>query len=409
MPPAALTPMNKHPDSSVFREDTQVIVSGRDTKSYGGLINPPVYHGSTILAESVETYNSRYLDSQDGEQVMVYGTMGNPTAWSLENAIAELEGGYHCSTYPSGLAAISVALMAFLRSGDHLLMTDSTYVPTRRFCNTVLRRFGVETTYYDPLIGAGIESLMRPNTAVVYTESPGSNTFEVQDIPAIAEVARKHGAILQLDNTWASPLYFKPFEHGADISIQAATKYIVGHSDVLLGSVTTTKETWKTLRDCTWQFGQCVAPDDLYLAQRGLRTMAVRLRQHQQNSLEIAEWLRNRDEVRQVLHPGLPDAPGHDIWKRDFLGASGLFGVELKTFAKKAVEKMVDEMRLFGIGSSWGGYESLMLPVNVRDLRTASPWCFEGPLLRLYIGLEDVDDLKDDLHDGLGRLRNFKG
>ena len=401
--------MNKHPDSSVFREDTQVVVSGRDTKSYGGLINPPVYHGSTILAESVETYNSRYLDSQDGEQVMVYGTMGNPTAWSLENAIAELEGGYHCSTYPSGLAAISVALMAFLKSGDHLLMTDSTYTPTRRFCNTVLRRFGVETTYYDPLIGAGIESLMRPNTAVVYTESPGSNTFEVQDIPAIAEVARKHGAILQLDNTWASPLYFKPFEHGADISIQAATKYIVGHSDVLLGSVTTTKETWKTLRDCTWQFGQCVAPDDLYLAQRGLRTMAVRLRQHQQNSLEIAEWLRNRDEVRQVLHPGLPDAPGHDIWKRDFLGASGLFGVELKTFAKKAVEKMVDEMRLFGIGSSWGGYESLMLPVNVRDLRTASPWRFKGPLLRLYIGLEDVDDLKDDIHDGLERLRNFKG
>ena len=340
---------------------------------------------------------------------MVYGTMGNPTAWSLENAIAELEGGYHCSTYPSGLAAISVALMAFLKSGDHLLMTDSTYTPTRRFCNTVLRRFGVETTYYDPLIGAGIESLMRPNTAVVYTESPGSNTFEVQDIPAIAEVARKHGSILQLDNTWASPLYFKPFEHGADISIQAATKYIVGHSDVLLGSVTTTKETWKTLRDCTWHFGQCVAPDDLYLAQRGLRTMAVRLRQHQQNSLEIAEWLRNRDEVRRVLHPGLPDAPGHDIWKRDFLGASGLFGVELKTFAKKAVEKMVDEMRLFGIGSSWGGYESLMLPVNVRDLRTASPWCFEGPLLRLYIGLEDVDDLKDDLYDGLGRLRNFKG
>ncbi len=401
--------MNKHPDSSVFREDTQVVVSGRDTKSYGGLINPPVYHGSTILAESVETYNSRYLDAQDGEQVMVYGTMGNPTAWSLENAIAELEGGYHCSTYPSGLAAISVALMAFLKSGDHLLMTDSTYAPTRRFCNTVLRRFGVETTYYDPLIGAGIESLMRPNTAVVYTESPGSNTFEVQDIPAIAEVAREHGAILQLDNTWASPLFFKPFEHGADISIQAATKYIVGHSDVLLGSVTTTKETWKTLRDCTWQFGQCVAPDDLYLAQRGLRTMAVRLRQHQQNSLEIAEWLRNRDEVRRGLHPGLPDAPGHDIWKRDFLGASGLFGVELKTFAKKAVEKMVDEMRLFGIGSSWGGYDSLMLPVNVRDLRTTSPWRFEGPLLRLYIGLEDVDDLKDDLNDGLGRLCNFKG
>ena len=401
--------MSKHPDSSVFREDTQVVVSGRDTKSYGGMINPPVYHGSTILAESVEAYNSRYVDWQAGEQVMVYGTMGNPTAWALENAIAELEGGYSCSTFPSGLAAISVALMAFLKRGDHLLMTDSTYAPTRTFCNKVLERFGVETTYYDPLIGLEIESLIRPNTAVVFTESPGSNTFEVQDIPAIAEVAHKHGAILQLDNTWASPLYFKPFEHGVDISIQAATKYIVGHSDVLLGSVTSTKESWETLRDCTRHFGQCVAPDDLYLAQRGLRTMAVRLRQHQQNSLDIAEWLRNRDEVRQVLHPGLPGAPGHEIWKRDFLGASGLFGVELKLFAKKAVEEMVDEMRLFGIGSSWGGYESLMLPVNVRDLRTVSPWRFEGPLLRLYIGLEDVDDLKDDLNDGLERLRNFKG
>ena len=400
--------MNKKTDSSVLREDTKVVVSGRDIKNYGGVINPPVYHGSTILAESVESYNSRYLEAKEGEQVMVYGTMGNPTAWALENAIAELEGGYHCSTYPSGLAAISVALMAFLKSGDHLLMTDSSYAPTRRFCDKVLRRFGVATTYYDPLIGAEIESLMRPNTAVIFTESPGSNTFEVQDIPAIAEVARKHGAITQLDNTWASPLYFKPFEHGVDISIQAATKYIVGHADVLLGSVTTTKENWKILRDCTWHFGQCVAPDDLYLAQRGLRTMAVRLRQHQKSSLEIAEWLSNRNEVRQVLYPALPDAPGHEIWKRDFLGASGLFGVELETFSQKAVEKMIDEMRLFGIGSSWGGYESLILPVNVRDLRTASPWRFEGPLLRLHIGLEDVDDLKDDLNDGLERLRNFQ-
>ena len=401
--------MNKKPESTVFREDTKVVVSGRDTKNYGGVINPPVYHGSTILAENIECYRSRSLEAQEGGQVMTYGTKGNPTAWSLENAIAELEGGYHCSTYPSGLAAISVALMAFLKTGDHLLMTDSTYEPTRKFCETVLKRFGVETTYYNPLIGAEIETLLRPNTAVIFTESPGSNTFEVQDIPAITAIARKYGVITQLDNSWASPLYFKPFEHGVDISIQAATKYIVGHSDVLLGSVTTNKENWKTLRDCTWNFGQCVAPDDLYLAQRGLRTMAVRLRQHHQSSIEIAEWLSNCDEVRQVLYPALPDAPGHEIWKRDFLGASGLFGVELETFSQKAVENMIDEMRLFGIGSSWGGYESLMLPVNVRDMRTASPWHFQGPLLRLHIGLEDVDDLKDDLSDGLERLRNFHG
>ncbi|MBC8259962.1 MAG: cystathionine beta-lyase [SAR324 cluster bacterium] len=401
--------MNNNPDSVILREDTKVVVSGRDSKSFGGMVNPPVYHGSTVLAESVAEYNTRHDSRLNDEQVMVYGTMGNPTGWALENAIAELEGGYNCATYSSGLAAIAVALMAFLKSGDHLLMTDSTYAPTRRFCDSVLKRFGVETTYYDPLIGAEIKSLLRPNTAVVFTESPGSHTFEVQDIPSIAEVAHQHGAIVQMDNTWASPLYFKPFEHGVDISIQAVTKYIVGHSDVLLGSVTTTKEHWKTLRDCTWHFGQCVAPDDLYLAQRGLRTMAVRLRQHHKSSLKIAEWLSNRAEVRQVLYPALPGAPGHEIWKRDFLGASGLFGVELKPFSQKAVEKMIDEMRLFGIGSSWGGYESLMLPSNVRDIRTASPWRFEGPLLRLHIGLEDVDDLKDDLKDGLERIRNFGG
>ena len=287
-------------------------------------------------------------------------------------------------------------------------MTDSVYAPTRRFCNTILKRFGVETTYYDPLIGADIGSLLRPNTSVVFTESPGYHTFEVQDIPEISKVTHAYGAKILMDNTWASPLFFKPFGHGVDVSIQAATKYIVGYSDVMLGTVTATKEAWPELRDCTGDMGQCAGPDDLYLAQRGFRSMAVRLRQHQSNALLIAEWLQTRPEVREVLYPALPGAPGHEIWKRDFLGASGLFAFELQPCTEKAIEAMLDGMRLFGMGYSWGGYESLLIPENVRKIRTAVPWRFEGPLFRIHIGLEDVEDLKDDLKAGLERLRDFR-
>ncbi len=401
--------MSKKLDSSVLRDGTKVVVSGRDPKRFGGMVNPPVYHVSTVLAETYDQLKSRDQEEESGIQKMTYGRRGTPTSWALENAVAELEGGYRSLTFPSGLSAVTGALLAFLKAGDHLLMTDSVYGPTRRFCNTILKRFGVETTYYDPLIGAQIGSLLRSNTTVVYTESPGSHTFEVQDIPAISKIVHTHGAKIMMDNTWASPLFFKPFEHGVDVSIQAATKYIVGYSDVMLGTVTSTKEAWPELRDCIGDMGQCAGPDDLYLAQRSFRSMAVRLRQHQENALFIAKWLQTRTEVQQVLYPALPEDPGHEIWKRDFLGASGLFAFELQPFSEKAIVAMLDGMRLFGMGYSWGGFESLLIPENVRNIRTAVPWRFEGPLLRIHIGLEDVEDLKDDLSDGLDRLRSLYG
>jgi len=401
--------MSNLPDLSSLREDTRIILSGRDPHRYGGMVNPPVFHVSTVLAESIEQLNSRDHLEESGAQEMAYGRKGTPTSWALENAVAELEGGHRCLTYSSGLGAVTGALLSFLKAGDHLLMTDSVYAPTRKLCNTVLKRFGIETTYYDPLSGADICTQLRANTTVVFTESPGSHTFEVEDIPAIAEAAHTHGAKVLMDNTWASPLFFKPFEHGVDVSIQSGTKYIVGHADAMLGTVSTTKEAWPELRDCTASIGQCSGPDDLYLAQRGFRTLAVRLRQHQSSALKLAEWLQRRTEVRQVLYPALPGALGHEIWKRDFLGASGLFGIELEPCAEESVVDMLNGMRLFGMGYSWGGYESLLIPANVQKIRTVVPWRFEGPLLRIHIGLEDVDDLKDDLKDGLKRLRNFRG
>ena len=388
-----------------FGEETRVVTAGRDLKNYAGAVNPPVYHVSTIISKSVAELKARSNREDDGDQIMAYGRRGTPTSWALENAVAELEGGYRTLAYPSGLAAIAGTLFAFLKSGDHLLMTDSVYAPTRRFCNQTLKRFGVETTYYDPQIGSGIQELLRPNTAVVFTEAPGSHTFEVQDIPAIAEVSHTHGAKVLMDNTWASPLFFKPFAHGVDVSIQAGTKYIVGHSDAMLGTATATRERWPTLSEATWDMGQCAGPDDLYLAQRGFRTLSVRLQQHYRNGLEIGEWLRSRPEVRQVLHPALPDTPGYALWKRDFLGASGLFGIELEPCSENAIAVMLDGMQIFHMGYSWGGYESLIVPTNVRSIRTASPWNFEGPLVRLHVGLESVSDLKDDLAEGFQRLR----
>lgn len=385
-------------------EATRVVTAGRDLKNYAGAVNPPVYHVSTIISKSVAELKAHSIREDGGDQVMTYGRRGSPTSWALENAVAELEGGYRTLAYPSGLAAIAGTLLAFLKSGDHLLMVDSVYAPTRRFCNQVLKRFGVETTYYDPQIDSGIRELLRPNTTVVFTESPGSHTFEMQDIPAIAEVAHAHGAKVLMDNTWASPLFFKPFEHGVDVSIQAGTKYIVGHSDAMLGTATTTQECWPALSTTTWNMGQCAGPDDLYLAQRGFRTLSVRLQQHYRNGLTVGEWLHSRSEVRQVLHPALPETPGYELWKRDFLGASGLFGIELEPCSENAIAAMLDGMQIFHLGGSWGGYESLILPTNVRKIRTATPWNFEGPLVRLHVGLESVSDLKDDLAEGFQRL-----
>ncbi len=386
-----------------MKEETKLVVLGRDSRANHGIVNPPVYHASTVLYPTVKDLESR---SDWPPKSVTYGLHGTPTTFALEDAIAELEGGFDAVITPSGLSAIILALMAFLKAGDHLLMVDSVYGPTRRFCDTTLARFGVETAYYDPLAGAGIKELIRPRTKVVFVESPGSNTFEVQDIPALAQEAHQAGAVVIMDNAWASPLFFKPFEKGVDISIQAVTKYISGHSDVMLGSVTATEEHFPQLRKTALELGLNGAPDDCYLALRGLRTLDVRLRRHQETGLALACWLEGRPEVDRVLHPGLESDPGHELWKRDFLGASGLFGAVLKPFSKRAVEAMLDHLELFKMGYSWGGYESLILPTDPAPGRTATQWRAQGPSLRIHAGLEHVEDLIADLGKGLERLRN---
>ena len=387
-------------------QSTRLVHAGNHPERHLGVMNTPTYRTSTVLFPTVANMKE---GSKKRFDTFYYGRYGTPTTMALEEGVADLEGGYRSVSVNSGLSAIVSSLLSFLKCGDHLLMVDAAYDPTRNLCKGFLAKYGIETTFYDPLIGKEIENLISERTKVIFTESPCSQTFEIQDIPAISKVTHAHGAKILMDNTWASPLFFKPFEHGVDVSIQAATKYIVGYSDVMLGTVTATKESWPELRDCTGDMGQCAGPDDLYLAQRGFRSMAVRLRQHQANALLIAGWLQTRPEVRQVLYPALPGAPGHEIWKRDFLGASGLFAFELLPCTEKAIEAMLDGMGLFGMGYSWGGYESLLIPENVRKIRTAVPWRFEGPLLRIHIGLEDVEDLKDDLKAGLERLRDFRG
>ena len=384
--------------SKSSRHDTLLVTTGRDPHANYGFVNPPVYHGSTVLFPSTEKLIAR-------DQPYLYGRRGTPTSDALETAITDLHGGAGTKLASSGLGAITMTLLTFTKAGDHILMTDSVYRPTRLFCDTVLAKFGVETTYYDPLAGAGIEDLMRPNTRVVFTEAPGSQTMEMQDVPAIVEVAHRHGALVAIDNTWATPLYFDAFGHGVDITVQAGTKYIVGHSDVMLGSVTVGSDVLREqLIEGYDLLGQCVGPDDMYLALRGLRTMGVRLERHMKSGLEMAEWFAARPEVAHVLHPALPGAPGHDIWKRDFTGASGLFSVVLKPASKEALHAMLDGLELFGMGYSWGGYESLIVPFKPDAYRSATTWDHEGPALRLHIGLEDVEDLKADLSAGFGRL-----
>jgi cysteine-S-conjugate beta-lyase len=378
---------------------TRLVVGGRDASAQHGFVNPPVHHASTVLYPSAEDFlarRSRYL----------YGRRGTPTSEALENALRELEGP-DCAgvaLLPSGLAAISTALFAVLDAGDHLLVTDSAYQPTRRFCDSVLRRKGVETTYYDPLIGDGIAALMKSNTRAVFVEAPGSLSFEVQDVPAIAAAAHGGGAVVLMDNTWATPLYFHAFDKGVDLSIQAATKYIGGHSDVMLGTVSANPATWERLSEMVHALGLCVGPDDIYLGLRGLRTMGVRLAQHHQAGLKVASWLAERPEIARVLHPALESCPGHAVWRRDFSGASGLFSIVFKPVAQSAVNAFLNELRLFGIGASWGGFESLAIPFDCTTIRTATKWLPGGPTVRLHIGLEDVDDLIGDLERGFAAL-----
>jgi len=389
-----------------MREETTVVHSGLHPEQHHGAVNPPVFHASTILSETVAEFRRRRQNWILEQPGTYYGRFGTPTIEALQEAIAALEGGHRTVVYPSGLAACAGALLAFLSAGDHLLMSDTVYGPTRIFANGFLKRFGVSTTFFDPLAGRSIESLIRPETRVIYLESPGSLTFEVQDVPAIAEAARRRGITVIADNTWGTPLYFKPFAHGVDVSVQAATKYIVGHSDAMLGAITCTKEAWPRLRRSTHELGQTAGPDDVYLGQRGLRTLAVRLKQHWKAGVALAEWIARQPEVERVLHPALPGDPGHAIWKRDFTGACGLFGVVLKEgITERALCAMIDGLELYGIGSSWGGFESLIVPFDPRETRTATQWPHKGPCFRIHAGLENEEDLIADLEAGFKRLR----
>jgi cystathionine beta-lyase len=370
---------------------------GREPARQHGFVNTPIYRGSTVLFPTMAA-----LDAND--QPYTYGRTGTPTVKALEEAIAELEGGHRTWLTPSGLSAIATALLSFVSAGDEVLVVDSIYRPARRFCDNVLSRLGVKVTYYDPLIGAGIAKLITGKTKVVFAESPGSQTFEVQDIPAIAKAAHAAGAVLILDNTWATPLYFKSFDHGVDVSIQAATKYIVGHADAMLGAITASEQVAPAVQRTHEDLGLCPGPEDVYLGLRGLRSLGVRLERHQKSALELARWLADRPEVARVIHPGLPGDPGHAIWKRDFTGASGLFSFVLKPVARDKVAAMLDGLSLFGMGYSWGGFESLILPFDPSAYRTATKWTAEGPAIRLHIGLEDVEDLKADFEAGFARL-----
>jgi len=377
------------------RVETTLVTAGRDTVAQKGFVNPPVVHGSTVLYPTADDLHAHRGEYQ-------YGRRGTPTSKALQQAMMALEGP-QCAGVgltPSGLAAISTTLLAVLKAGDHLLVCDNAYRPTRNFCNGLLARYGVETSYFDPLAGAGIAALFKPNTKAVLLEAPGSQSFEMPDIPAIASVAHARGALVIDDNTWATPLYHRSLEQGVDISMQAATKYIGGHSDIMFGTISANARAWPQVAEAIQLLGVCAGPDDVFLAIRGLRTLSVRLAHHHRSGLEMAYWLAARPEVIRVLHPALETDPGHAIWKRDFTGASGLFSVVLKPAPQKAVDALLDAVELFGMGYSWGGFESLVIPFDCASYRTATPWAPGGPTLRLHIGLENVWDLKADLERG---------
>ena len=387
------------PREGELRPETRLVTGGRDPFAYHGFVNPPVYHASTVLypsAEDLIAHRARYQ----------YGRRGTPTSEALEGAIQAIEGPgcAGVALVPSGLSAIATALLAALKSGEHVLVTDSAYRPTRTFCDGVLTRLGIETTYYDPLIGTGIAGMFRPNTRAVFVEAPGSQSFEMQDVPAIAAAAHSRGLTVLMDNTWATPLYFQAFAKGVDLSIQAGTKYIGGHSDLMLGTISANAPLWPRLKETVTTMGLCVGPDDMYLALRGLRTLGVRLERHRQSALTLARWLRERPEVRRVLHPALEEDPGHAIWRRDFTGSSGLFSIVLEPAGEAAVRAFLDALELFGMGFSWGGYESLVILFDCAGYRTATRWAPGGPSLRFHVGLEDPDDLIADLERGFAAM-----
>ena len=380
---------------------TRLSHAGRAGTNVRGFVNPPVHRGSTMLyasmSERANAANERL------EQLPNYGTGGSATHWALENMVAEIEGGTRCQIVSTGLAAVTVPLLAYLKSGDHVLMPDSCYGPARMFCDTFLSKMAISTTYYDPTITAeAINTLFQPTTTVLYLESPGSHTFEVQDVPALSAVARARGAKVLMDNTWGIH-HFQPFKHGVDVSIQALTKYVVGHSDVLLGSITVnSREDWERVKTTSNILGQYASPDDCWLALRGARTMGVRMDRQEKSAVEVATWMRSRPEIKSVLHPALPGTPGHDLWKRDFTGACSLFGVVFRDdISRESVHAMAEALQLFGKGASWGGFESLALPTGGSITRTAGTGAFGGEMMRLHVGLEDTADLIADLEQGL--------
>jgi cystathionine beta-lyase len=393
--------MAKKPDSGKpeLKPETRLVTGGRDPFSYHGFVNPPVHHASTVLyptADDLLSNRSRY----------VYARRGTPTSEALEQAMAEIEGPACAGValVPSGLNAISVALLSAVKAGDHILVSDSVYEPTRIVCDTVLKRLGIETTYYDPLIGAGIAKLFKPNTRLVFTESPGSQSFEMQDIPAIAAAAHARNALVAMDNTWATPLHFRALDFGVDLSIQAGTKYIAGHADLMIGMVAANAAAWPQLHKTVGTLGLCVGPDDIYLALRGLRTLGVRLARHQESGLKIARWMEARPEIARVLYPPLESDPGHALWQRDFTGGCGLFAVVLKPVPDTTIRAFLDALKLFGLGYSWGGFESLVIPFDCTKYRTATQWTPGGPTLRFHVGLEDASDLIADLERGFAAM-----
>jgi len=388
-------------------EDTKLVTAGRRKEWTHGVVNPPVYRASTCLFDTYAQLRER--TANPSAKQLFYGRKGTPTQWALEEALTELEGADGTMLFPSGIAAVTTSILALVKAGDHILITDSAYEPTRSFANGMLKAMNIEAEYYDPTIRDEISGLLRPNTSVVVTESPGSLTFEVQDIPAIVAAAKENDTYVITDNTWATPLFFKPLDHGVDISVEACTKYIGGHSDAMIGSASAKGKAWRKLSKTAYQMGHTVSPDDAFLTSRGLRTLGIRLKAHEENALRVATWLKGRPEVAAVLHPAFEGCPGHEIWARDFSGSTGLFSIVLNGGDYPDTAAMVDDMHLFKMGFSWGGFESLILPSNPTMARTATKWSAAGPLLRLHIGLEDTADLIADLETGLNRYSKHIG
>jgi len=387
-----------------MKNETKIVAAGRKKEFTQGVVNPVIQRASTVVFDTVA--DMQHAVKNRANETLFYGRRGTTTHFAFQDAITQLENGAGCALYPCGAAAITQAILSFVKTGDHILMVDNAYEPTRDFCDKILKNMGVETTYYDPMIGAGIEALIQENTSILFLESPGSLTMEVQDVPTLAEIAHKHDMVVMLDNTWGNGFHYKPLDFGVDISIQAATKYIVGHSDVMMGVAVSNEKHWDQLREHSYLLGQCTSPDDAYLALRGLRTMPVRLKQHETSAIKIAKWLEKHPLVDHIRHPAFESCPGHEFFKRDFSGSNGLFSFIMKEGNQKAITAMLDGMHHFKMGFSWGGFESLITAsLSIEHLRSTTGWD-KGTLIRLHVGLEDVEDLIEDLEDGIKRYQS---